>query len=67
MEWRTPFAAIEPIWGSPADRPHWAKLHSLTRSDVDALYPMAERYRGVRRTVDPRDKFLNAHPEALFS
>lgn len=67
MPWQVLFAEAEAIFRAHGGRPHWAKRHTLARSDVDALYPMAERYRGVRRAADPAGKFLNPHLEALFS
>jgi FAD/FMN-containing dehydrogenase len=67
MDWRKPFAEIEPILRGHGGRPHWAKRHSLIRADVDTLYPMAERFRDVRRATGPAGKFLNPHLEALFS
>ena len=67
MPWRGPFAEAEAIFRAHGGRPHWAKRHTLGRADVDALYPMAERYRAVRRRVDPAGKFLNAHLGELFS
>ncbi len=67
MGWRRPFDAVEPILRGVGGRPHWAKRHSLGRDDVDTLYPMAERYREVRRRADPGAKFLNPHLEALFA
>lgn len=67
MPWADLFAGAEAIFRAHRGRPHWAKRHTLTRGDVDALYPMAERYRAVRRTFDPRGKFLNPHLESLFS
>ncbi|MEO7170673.1 MAG: D-arabinono-1,4-lactone oxidase [Sphingomonas sp.] len=67
MPWRDLFADAEEIFRAHGGRPHWAKRHTLSRGDVDALYPMAERYRTVRRAADPQGKFLNAHLEALFS
>jgi len=67
MPWAGHFAGAEAIFRSFGGRPHWAKRHTLTRGDVDTLYPMAERYRAVRRTADPRGKFLNPHLESLFS
>ena len=67
MPWADSFAGAEAIFRSFGGRPHWAKRHTLTRGDVDALYPMAERYRAVRRVVDPNGKFLNRHLESLFS
>ena len=67
MPWAAPFAEAEAIFRSYGGRPHWAKRHTLGRGDVDALYPMAERYRAVRRAADPHGKFLNPHLESLFS
>jgi FAD-linked oxidoreductase len=67
MQWRDLFADAEGIFRAHGGRPHWAKRHTLTRADVDALYPMAERYRQVRRAADPEGKFLNPHLSELFS
>lgn len=66
MPWQGAFVAIEPIFRAHAGRPHWAKRHTLTRADVDALYPNAERFRAVRAAHDPGGKFLNPHLAALF-
>ncbi|MGN6622078.1 MAG: D-arabinono-1,4-lactone oxidase [Sphingomonas sp.] len=67
MPWADLFREAEAIFRAHGGRPHWAKRHTLTRADVDTLYPMAERYRQVRRTADPGDKFLNPHLEELFA
>ena len=66
MPWRDLFADAEAIFRAHGGRPHWAKRHTLSRADVDALYPMAERYREVRRAADPAGKFLNPHLSELF-
>ena len=67
MPWRALFAEAEAIFRGNGGRPHWAKRHTLSRADVDTMYPMAERFREVRRSSDPADKFLNAHLAELFS
>jgi FAD-linked oxidoreductase len=67
MPWRSLFADAEAIFRDHGGRPHWAKRHTLTRGDVDTLYPLAERYRSVRRAADPAGKFLNPHLAELFS
>jgi FAD-linked oxidoreductase len=67
MPWAALFSEAEAIFRAHGGRPHWAKRHTLSRSDVDALYPMAERYRTVRRVNDPTGKFLNPHLKELFS
>lgn len=67
MPWRALFADAEAIFRAGGGRPHWAKRHTLARDDVDALYPLAERFRAQRRAADPAGKFLNPHLAALFS
>ena len=67
MPWRSLFKDAEAIFRAHGGRPHWAKRHTLTRADVDTLYPLAERYREVRRNADPKGKFLNPHLAELFS
>ena len=67
MSWRKLFTDAEAIFRAHGGRPHWAKRHTLTRADVDALYPMAERFREVRRLADPGGKFLNPHLAELLS
>lgn len=67
MPWRELFREAEAVLRANGGRPHWGKRHTLTRDDVDALYPMAERFRAVRRGQDGQGKFLNAHLGELFS
>jgi FAD-linked oxidoreductase len=66
MPWERLFATAEPIFRAAGGRPHWGKRHTLTREDVDGLYPLAERYRQVRRRWDPAGKFLNPLLAPLF-
>lgn len=66
MEWRGLFDRIEPIFRAHGGPPHWGKRHSLTRRDVDSLYPEVEQFRDLRRTLDPQGKFLNPHLRTLF-
>lgn len=67
MSWTPLLADAEAIFRAAGGRPHWAKRHTLRREDVDELYPMAERFRQVRRAADPGGKFLNTHLAELFS
>ena len=67
MPWRNLFAEAETIFRRHGGRPHWAKRHTLSRSDFAALYPMPGRYNAVRRAADPGGKFLNPHLESLFA
>ncbi|PZO54518.1 MAG: FAD-linked oxidoreductase [Alphaproteobacteria bacterium] len=66
MPWRDFFAGVEPVLRAHGGRPHWAKRHTLTAADVDALYPNAGRFKTVRAAHDPSAKFANAHLASLF-
>jgi FAD-linked oxidoreductase len=66
MQWREIFAGAEAIFRAHGGRPHWAKRHTLTARDVDALYPQAARFKTVCEAHDPAGKFANAHLGALF-
>jgi FAD-linked oxidoreductase len=66
MPWRDLFGDAEPIFRANAGRPHWAKRHTLSASDVSILYPQAERFCKVRAEVDPQAKFTNPHLAQLF-
>jgi len=67
MDWKTPFAAIEPIFRAAGGRPHWAKRHTLTARDVYELYPRAADFERVRATIDPGAKFANPLMSELFA
>jgi FAD-linked oxidoreductase len=60
------FAAVEPILRAAGGRPHWAKRHTLTESQIHALYPRAADFLAVRQTVDPGAKFANPLLRGLF-
>jgi FAD-linked oxidoreductase len=66
MPWRDLFAEAEPIFRAHGGRPHWAKRHTLTARDVDALYPAAAKFKAARDAHDPGAKFANAHLAELF-
>lgn len=66
MPWRDLFADMETVLASSGGRPHWAKRHTLTRADVDRLYPRAADFLRVRETVDPTGKFVNTDLARLF-
>lgn len=67
MPWRDLFAQAEPIFRAHGGRPHWAKRHTLSAGDVDALYPHAAKFKAVRDAIDPRAKFANAHLMQTFA
>ncbi|MGN6723208.1 MAG: D-arabinono-1,4-lactone oxidase [Marmoricola sp.] len=58
--------AVDEILRSFGSRPHWGKMHFLTGDDVTRLYPKAEDFRRLRRSLDPQGYFLNEHLAPLF-
>lgn len=60
------FETCEAIFRSHEGRPHWGKRHSRTGHEFAALYPEFERFRALRRELDPGAKFLNAHLRTIF-
>ncbi|MFT3725663.1 MAG: D-arabinono-1,4-lactone oxidase [Hyphomonadaceae bacterium] len=66
MAWGSIFADAEKIFRAHDGRPHWAKRHTLTASDVHQLYPNAKDFCAVRDKADPGAKFANAHLTKLF-
>lgn len=55
------FRAIEPIFRKYDGRPHWGKMHSLKASDFRALYPRFDDAMGVRREIDPDNRFVSPY------
>lgn len=66
MAWQDIFREAETIFRAHDGRPHWAKRHTLTTTDVHQLYPDAARFCAVRDRLDPTAKFANAHLTKLF-
>ncbi|CAF0725327.1 unnamed protein product [Brachionus calyciflorus] len=48
-------------------RPHWAKTHSLKKSDLVELYPKFEDFDNLRKKLDPNEIFINDCLRHLFS
>jgi FAD/FMN-containing dehydrogenase len=59
--------SVDALLAEHGARPHWGKLHFLTRERVDELYPRAEAFRRIRRELDPQGVYLNAHLAPLFA
>ena len=60
------FQLAEPIFRKYDGRPHWGKLHSLGHDELMEIYPDFEKFLRVRKELDPRSRFLNAHLATLF-
>lgn len=47
-------------------RPHWGKLHFMTRDRLGELFPEFDTFLAVRREFDPHGTFLNDHLRPLL-
>jgi FAD/FMN-containing dehydrogenase len=66
-DYRPFLADCDAIFRVHGGRPHWGKLHFMTRERVDELFPEIDRFREIRRELDPDGVFLNAHLRPLFA
>jgi FAD/FMN-containing dehydrogenase len=49
-----------------AARPHWGKLHFMTRERLEELFPRFDKFVEIRRELDPDGMFLNDYLRELF-
>jgi FAD/FMN-containing dehydrogenase len=62
------FERVEPIMRSFGGRPHWGKCYSLTRDDLQRMYPDSyETFNKLRAELDPHGVFSNELLRRLFS
>ena len=61
QEYNTLFNAVEPIMQRYEGRPHCGKLHTMDAAGLSAVNPGLEKFRELRRQLDPQGKLLNAH------
>ncbi|MDS1310827.1 MULTISPECIES: D-arabinono-1,4-lactone oxidase [Marinobacter] len=66
MDYHNLFAAIEPIFWKYDGRPHWGKLHTLNARHLEKLYPQWREFTGLRESLDPQGRFLNAHLRSIL-
>ena len=64
---RPDLRSVDALLSDFSARIHWGKLHFLTPERLHALYPEADRFIELRRKLDPRGVFLNAHLRDLFA
>jgi L-gulono-1,4-lactone dehydrogenase len=61
------YSRVEPIMKDFGGRPHWGKHFSLTRGEVEAMYPDSyEKFRTIRKQLDPHGVFTNTLVQQLF-
>jgi FAD/FMN-containing dehydrogenase len=55
------FAEIEAIFRKYNGRPHWGKLHTRTRDELQTLYPCWDEFMAIRAQLDPNGMFVNEY------
>lgn len=60
------FADLESVLASSGGRPHWGKLHTRERSDLEKVYPKLGEALAMRDRVDPQRRFGNAYLERVL-
>ncbi len=61
------FQRFEPIAKKLGGRPHWGKCYSLTQAEAAAMYPDSyDRFKKVRKDLDPKGVFANELIDRLF-
>lgn len=67
LDYKQPFAELEPIFWKYGGRPHWGKLHTLDAERLAKLYPNHwQDFQEVRRQLDPKGKLMNKHLKEIF-
>ncbi|MEM6800432.1 MAG: D-arabinono-1,4-lactone oxidase [Bacteroidota bacterium] len=61
------FAALEDVFKAYEGRPHWGKMNSFNRDDIEVAYPQFDRFLKHRKEQDPEGIFLNAYLEGLLT
>jgi FAD/FMN-containing dehydrogenase len=47
-------------------RPHWGKIHCLSRAEAERLYPDLPRFRALQRELDPGGRLLSPALRDIF-
>jgi len=65
-DYRPYFDLIEPIFWKYGGRPHWGKVHSLGKTQLEQLYPKFRDFQALRAELDPAGRMLNPHLKKIF-
>jgi FAD-linked oxidoreductase len=60
------FAAAERIFLAHDGRPHWGKMHTLGRAELEPRYPRFADFLAVRDRLDPQHVFGNAYLDRVL-
>lgn len=60
------FSLMEPLLRAAGGRPHWGKLHSLTRADLEPSYRRLAEFVDLRDRLDPQRLFANPYLDRVL-
>lgn len=60
------FDCMEKIFRKYQGRPHWGKMHTQTKTELESTYPKFQDFLKVREKYDPKRIFLNPHLRTIF-
>jgi FAD-linked oxidoreductase len=66
-DYKTMFAAIEPILQKYNGRPHWGKLNTMNTNQFADHYSHWQDFKAICQQLDPKGKFLNPYLSSLFN
>ena len=66
MEFESFFRGFEEIMDSYDGRPHWGKRHYQTAATLRERYPQWDRFKAVRRRLDPHGVFVNDYTRRVL-
>lgn len=65
-DYRPYFDCMEKIFKKYQGRPHWGKMHTLKKDDLEKVYPKFQDFIKIRNKHDPKGLFLNSHLKNIF-
>ncbi|MDH2416576.1 D-arabinono-1,4-lactone oxidase [Nocardioides sp. CER19] len=60
------FALMEPVLRAAGGRPHWGKVHTRTRADLEPAYERFDDFVKLRDRLDPQRVFANPYLERVL-
>ena len=66
MEFRPYFADVEAIMRAHDGRPHWGKIHTQQRDELERRYPKFGDFVSLRDKCDPNRVFANGYTQQVF-
>lgn len=67
MDFQVYFEAVEKIFQHHGGRPHWGKIHTMSKDKLLQAYPKLNDFLHVREQFDPQGILLNGYLRELFA